>query len=351
MFLSAVSALIVLAGGGDDYQGSRLTPHEQEVWDGMAPAIATLLDGDKPIAAAALIDDSGLFVASKNAIDGNTVRAKLANGEVIRLTMIAKNGATGFALLQASGWKPSPEMHPFKAPIAEEKKGAKLFALLGTGPIRSEFISGGFYGVLPKSRRVVPMCEFRFEAPAELIGTALIVCEDGELIGALNATLRKQDTGTQQNFTQGGGQGGGQSGLKNLLQGSQFSQQQNHIGPSEMTVAYTVGADVVRQVLEGFRSTNHTVEFPSLGVLCTDTIGGGATIQRVIPGSAAAKADLRVGDVIHDIAGAQVENQIRFAREMLKHSIGAKITIRVSRGNLMIVRDVVVGRAEDDSGT
>jgi len=309
----------------------------------MSPAIATLVDGDKAYAAAALIDNSGLFVASKNAIEGNTVQARLSNGDLIPLSVIARNGATGFALLKAQGWKPAADIHPFRAPASEERKGARLFAVLGAGPIRAEFVSDGFYGVLPKSRRLVPMCEFRFEAPAEAIGSAIIVCEDGELIGALNATLRKQDSGTQQ--------GNIQSAVIPQIQ--QFSAQsqrlQNNIGPGEMTVAYMVASDVVRQVLDGFKTSSHSVEFPSLGVLCTDTPGGGATIQKVLPGSAAEKADLRVGDVIHDIAGAQIENQIRFAKEMLKHNVGTKITIRVSRGALMIVRDVVVGKASDDT--
>jgi len=311
----------------------------------MSQAIAILMDGDKPYAAAALIDDSGLFVASKNAIEGNTVQAKLANGESLQMTLVAKNGATGFALLQARGWKPSPDIHPFRAPASEERKGAKLFAVLGGGPIRAEFVSDGFYGVLPKSRRLVPMCEFRFEAPVESIGSAIIVCEDGELIGALNATLRKQDSGLQQGLNQ----------ASPLNQIQRLNQQQgtrlqfNNIGPGEMTVAYMVASDVVRQVLDGFKTASHTVEFPSLGVLCTDTPGGGATIQKVLPGSAAEKVDLRVGDVIHDISGALIENQIRFAKEMLKHNVGSKITVRVSRGPMVIVREVIVGKASDDS--
>ncbi len=311
----------------------------------MSPAIATLVDGDKAYAAAALIDDSGLFVASKNAIEGGTVQAKLSNGDLIQMTVIARNGATGFALLQAHGWKQTSEMHPFRAPASEERKGARLFAVLGAGPIRAEFVSDGFYGVLPKSRRLVPMCEFRFEAPAEAIGSAIIVCEDGELIGALNATLRKQDSGTQQNVLNA-------DNVLNQVQriGQQSLRlQNNNIGPGEMTVAYMVASDVVRQVLEGFKTSSHSVEFPSLGVLCTDTPGGGATIQKVLTGSAAEKADLRIGDVIHDIAGATIENQIRFAKEMLKHNVGSKITIRVSRGSMMIIRDVIVGKASDDT--
>jgi len=311
----------------------------------MSQAIATLVEGDKPYAAAALIDDSGLFVASKNAIEGTTVQARLANGELLQMNVIARNGATGFALLQAQGWKPSADIHPFRAPASEERKGAKLFAVLGAGPIRAEFVSDGFYGVLPKSRRLVPMCEFRFEAPAEAIGSAIIVCEDGELIGALNATLRKADTGNQQNlqFTSPLNQ------VQKLNTQQGLRAQLNNIGPGEMTVAYMVASDVVRQVLEGFKTSTHTVEFPSLGVLCTDTPGGGATIQKVLPRSAAEKADLRIGDVIHDIAGAPIENQIRFAKEMLRHNVGTKIVIRITRGSMIIVRDVVVGKASDDS--
>lgn len=328
---------------GLSFQTGRLAPKEQDVWESMSPAIATLIDGGRPVAAAALIDDSGLFVASKNAVLGDTIQAKLSNGELVKMTQVARNGATGLVLLKAEDWKAIPDAKPFKAPLTNERPGARLFAVLGTGPIRASFVSSKLYGVLPKSRRVVPMCEFRFEAPAELIGSAIIICEDGEILGALNATLRRQDSGLQQpqNAVQGfTGQG---NALNGLTRQTQNLAQQNSIGPSEMTVAYTVGPDLVRQVIEGFRSPDHKVELPSLGVLCTDAPDRGATIQKVIPGSAAAKADLRVGDVIREIAGEAIVNQIQFSKEMLKHRVGSRIAIKISRGSLMIVREIQVG--------
>jgi hypothetical protein len=343
MSLSAVSIALVLVANGS--QVGRLTEREQAVWRRMEPGIATLLVGDRPVGAAALIDDSGLFVASKAAIQGETMSARLKSGLTVRMKVLARSGATGMVLLQADRWTPG-QVRPFEAPQGTEKPNGTLLAVLGTGPIRAQFVSEKTFGVLGNSRRLVPLAELRFEAPAEAVGAALIVCEDGEIVGTLNATLRRPDSNSQGGLAQGITGGGLAPQLSRQLPGFN-QQQQNAFGPGEMTVAYTVGRDVVRQVIEGFRSPSHQVAFPSLGVLCRDNIGGGALVEVVQPDSAAQRAGIRVGDIILDIAGIQIRNQVDFAKAMNSQRAGAKITIRTSRGNAVQVRDVLIGRVED----
>lgn len=347
MSLSAVSLGFALLLGGNAQTG-RLTGREQELWQSMAPAIVTVLDGDKPVAAAALIDDEGLFVAAKNAIPATgDVRARLSNGQVIHLNVVARNAVTGLALLEAEGWS-NPEIHAFKPPVEKEQKGARLFAILATGPIRAEFVSDQLTGVRTKSRILVPLSEIRFEAPAELIGSALIVCENGEFLGALNATLQnRQDVNTYQGMQQALGNNG--SGLGGVLGSGGFQHlQPNNIGPSPMTIAYTVGQDMVRQVLDGFRSPNHQVAFPSIGVFCQDAGGAGAIIQKITPDSPAEQVGLRVGDIIQEVGETQIHDQISFGKVMLKQRIGARVPIKVLRqGNLIIPKEVTVGKALD----
>lgn len=341
MYLSAVSLGLAISVNGA--QVGRLKESEQRIWQRMEPSIAFLVSGDRPSGAAALIDDSGLFVAAKSAVSGDTVQARLKSGTRIQLHVIARSASTGLVLLQADDWK-SGEARPFSPPHGTGSPNGVVLAVLGTGPIRAQFVEERAFGVLSDSRRLVPLAELRFEAPAETIGTALIVCEDGEIVGALNATLRRPDTGTP-SLAQGLTSQGLPPALARQLPGFNAK---NQFGPGEMTVAYTVGREVVRQVIEGFRSPDHAVAFPSLGVQCKDNVGGGAVVEVVTAGSAAQKAGIRVGDVIQDINGVNIRNNVSFAREMLRQQIGAKVTIRLSRGGLVQVRDVIVGKSEDN---
>jgi S1-C subfamily serine protease len=110
-------------------------------------------------------------------------------------------------------------------------------------------------------------------------------------------------------------------------------------------VAYAVGPQFVRRVLEGFLAEGHEVVFPSLGVMCVDAVGGGALIQVVRPNSPAAVAGVAVGDVLLDVGGTRIQDQLDFARAMLRQEVGKKVPLRLRRGSLIQIRDVVIGRA------
>jgi S1-C subfamily serine protease len=186
------------------------------------------------------------------------------------------------------------------------------------------------------SRRLVPLNEFRFEAPAEEVGTALVFGENGTLVGALNATL--------------GNQANSQSSLigNHLTNtGPKVLGTQQIYGPSQLTVAYTAGSQVIKRVLDGFLSPSHTVDYPTLGVMCVDTPGGGATIQQIVKSSPAAKTGFRVGDIIVDIGGKLIRNQVDFARVMLEQPIDQKVTIRIKRGQAVILLDPVIVKSDD----
>lgn len=334
MSLSAVSVVILV---GASVQGN-LRDREKAVWRQMSPSVATLVQGGKAVGAAALVDASGLFVAHRASVNGNTVQARLANGSEIAMRVVARDLSTQLVLLEAPS--ASNLGKPFRAPNAGNP-GGTLLAILGTGPIRAEFVQSGLPGVLEQNRRFVPLTEFRFEAPEEAVGTAIVVSESGEFLGALNATLRSKDSATQ-SLARGlaGGPGNPLTGLPKVAG-------VNRVGPMPMTVAYTVGSEVVRRVLDGFLSPSREVVYPTLGVMCTDSIGGGALIQVVQPNTAASRADLRAGDVLQDIGGNLIQNQLDFARVMLSREVGKKVTIRLRRGDMILIKDVIVGGVVD----
>ncbi len=332
MFLSAVSTGLVLASISGSQVG-RLNAQEQLVWKRMEPSIVTVLQNGRPTGAAALIDTSGLFVAHRNAVLADAVQGRMSDGRTVQLSVKGQDSLTQMVLLQAANWEPS-HARAFSAPMENERPGGALLAVLPNGPIRAEYVSSHRFGVVKPSNRMVPLSEFRFEAPATEVGTALVFAENGDFLGALSATLGKpQDVGTT-------GLGNGISDNRNIFR------TKPPIGPSELTVAYTTGAQLIRRVLKGFRSESHEVEYPSLGVMCNDAIGGGAQVQRVLPDSPASQAGVRFGDVILDIAGHVIRNQVDFAKVMLDQEVGKKIVVRIRRGSQMLLMTAVVAKAE-----
>jgi len=331
-------------------QSGVLPSRERSVWNQIRPAIVTLTGRSGPTGVAALIDDSGYFVAHQSSVSGTQVNGISNSGKHISFTTVSQDKATMLVLLKTNDWEPN-SAQPFHVPTGDESDGGDLIAVLPTGPLRMAYGTRHKLGVLNPSRRLVPLAEMRFEATPQSVGGALIFSSTGDLIGSLNATL----TGAESVVTQNqGGYGGGGFGPRGQTQsnsnqsfGGQRPGQYSNSGPNPMMVAYTVGPEFVRHVLEGFLSPSHTVEFAVLGVMCTDNPGGGAIIQSVSSGSPAEKSGLHPGDVLLNIAANAIQDQIAFARVMLQQKAGKKISMVVQRGPSKLLVDIVPAKAAD----
>lgn len=329
MFWSAASLALTLAAPLQE----RLSERDRAVWRRLDPAVATLLDGNRPLGPAALVDSSGLFVANGSAVTGNTVDAKLGERD-LKMTVISRERNTELVLLKAEGYQGNAR--PFRAPTGEAPTGA-LFAVLSTGPIRAEHVPSQRYGVLGSTRRGVPIMELRFEAPEVQFGTGLLLTESGEMFGTVNAALTSPQAANQAKTFDGN--------MKNLGGGQARPFTTGTIGPSSLTVAYAVGPQFIKRVLDGFLSPSHEVAFPTMGVMCMDNIGGGALVHIVRPGTPAEAAGIRVGDVLLDINGNTINDQLDFSRAMLRQEVGKKVVVRLRRGNSQMLAEVVIGRA------
>ena len=347
MFLLAAKLAFAMMGG--EAQADRLTDHEKTVWNQYRSAIVTLYEQGHPSGVAALIDDSGYFVTHNSSVSSASITGKSSNGKELTFSVIDRDRATQLVLLKTTGWV-AGTARPFRIPTDNEADGGGLLAVLPTGPIRASYMSRHRFGLLKTSRRLVTLTEIRFEASPQLVGGALILCENGEFIGALNATLDRPETLDNQGQNSQGGQTlnnttpiisgpGVQVGPQNQMR--QFSNQ----GPAEMTVAYTVGPEVVQHSLQGFLSPSHEAEYASLGIFCTDAIGGGAQIQKVTPGSPAAKSKLQPGDILMNINYHEIPDQVAFATVMLQQAVGKKITLVIKRGRSTVWVDIVPAKA------
>lgn len=338
MLLSAVSFGLLFMSGP---QVGGVAARDLRIADGIGASIVTLIEDGVPTGSAVLIDRSGLFVAHTNTVTTELVDGRLPSGSLFRLKLLARDGATQLALLKAATWEPE-SMRPLAPPNGDIPYGSSLILMFPSGAVSAQAYHEGV-GVLSASRRLIPIREIRFEAPIQSVASALIFTRSGAFLGAVNATLSNPTQQNVQAYTSNSIQ------LKTLNQGPTpmaFGAGRGllrNYGPATQTVAYVPGSDLVKKVVEGFRSPNHQVEHPWLGVMCVNAPDGGALVTRVVANSPAATGHVQPNDVIFQIGLVAVRNQVDFFKAMLRQRPGAKITLRLKREGKTVLSDVVIG--------
>lgn len=357
MWLSAakLGILMTLSGGSSQ----QLSLGENSTWKRIENSIVVVLQAGIPKGSAALIDDNGLFLVHKSAITVSTMMGRFANGETIQLTLVSSDDPTQLALLQADTWirgrrqvlavgnlSPVAEVNravPSKGSLVLPE--SNILAVLPTGlPMKAELSARDRIGIVNPARRVMTLCEYKFEAPANTVGGSLLFSLDGKLLGVLGATLGNQEASNYDlsarlgNTARGGGGigGGGAAGITNF--------NAKAVGPAALTVGYSIGPDILQRVVDGFRSPTHAVEHPALGILCKDSSSGGALVETVLKDSPAEIGGLKAGDVITELDGQLVSSQIDYARIMLKQKVGATVKVKATRGTAEVLLTLKIGK-------
>lgn len=324
---------------------SELNAAEKAAWKRIQPSVVTLTVSPGHEGVAALIDQSGLFIGHKTVFEGKDFNGDY-QGRRYHFQLVATDETTQLVLLKADDW-PESQGQALSLPKRTSGPGQRLLAVLPNGPTRAELAQTKIEGILKPSRRLFSLNEIQFEAMPQEVGGALLFTLDGDLLGALGATLESSQAPSQ-------------GALANTTAAQQLSQQQqigsgnggarfvSKYGPSDQTTAYTISPDVLQRVIDGFKSPSHEVLFPSIGIFCQDYLAGGAIIQKMKPESPARKAGLQVGDVIVRIDDSTIKNQMGFARVMNRKDIGQKVHITVLRGQMQQFFDVVVEKSSHD---
>lgn len=326
--------------------GQQLDSSEAAVLRRLESALIRLLQNNQVVGTGVLIDTAGHFMAHRSAAGGAMMFGRLANGEIIQLSLVSVDEVTQMALLRANGWVPvgrSPVA--VAAHVSVPAAGisnsvptgmkrthpteGRLIIVLPDRAVPGELARTDLVGVLSPSRRGTTLSEIRFEASSTNLGGALAFTLDGKLVGVLGAALEAPPSASQQ------------QDVRNKL--AEFGAART-FGPNSLTIGYSVSPIVINRVVDGFLSPSRQVEHPALGVMCRDATGGGAYVDTVVPNSVAAQAGIRPGDVIIEFDGEAIADQLAYTRTLLRHNVGEAITLKIRRGAEVLTLSLKVGR-------
>jgi putative serine protease PepD len=97
-------------------------------------------------------------------------------------------------------------------------------------------------------------------------------------------------------------------------------------------IAFAVPIDASKAVAQTLVA-GHKVQHPFIGILIKPVPGGGARITQVIHGTPAAKAGLKVGDVVTALNGRSIENADALTTAVLDERPGQTVTLTIRRGS------------------
>jgi S1-C subfamily serine protease len=307
------------------------------VFKDLQPSIVTLLDAGKPCGYAAMIDESGLYVANRSTVAAGEVEGRFWNGTLAHLHVIGQDSSTQLVLLR-SDYVPV-NAKPVSAPVKETEPGTPLLLVMEGGSVQGRIVSNDMIGIVRPSDRPIPLSEIRFETPIGSLAGALVFTETGDFVGVLSATLtrRVQPVSVFSNFA---------APIDQTAQAAGGQLLSRHIGPADLTVAYMPGVDAVRRVVDGFLSPSHQIAHPSMGVFCINAARG-ALITLVQPGSPADKAGIHAADMIIGIGNYLIRNQVDFAKVLLRQKPGDHVIVRLDRGGRLLMRTVIIGQTSE----
>jgi len=342
MSLWVVSTALSLGIG---WSGQQLASSEALALRKIEPSIVRVMSGTQVSGVGVLVDQAGYFLAHRSAVNGPVLFGKFSTGEIVQLSVASVDDVTQLALLRAEGWRAvNRDVASVQAPQsdyvqkASVRNATRVLIVLADRTTRGDLTASNLVGVMAPSRRGLTLSEIRFEDPQTTVGGGLAFTLDGRLVGVLGATLDSPTTQTPGADLRGLGEvlGGGGGGLGANRTKAAF-------GPSTMTVAYSISPDILERVVAGFRSPGRVPQHPALGLMCRDAAGQGALIDSVRDGSTAAQAGIKAGDVVVELAGNPIRNQVDYTRVLIKLKVGDTVRVLLRRGQEQVTLDVKVG--------
>ena len=307
--------------------------------DRLRPSLAYLGDVRRPTGAAALVDaEQGLFLAHVDAVQGDTVQARVGEWRV-SLRVLGEDARTGLVILRLRSDAPASMGEAI--PVADEAPtpGSKICVLLANGGVVGTFV-GNPQIVIEGRKPAIPASELRFENPPQFVGGALVMTFEGKLLGTMGATVARNSSAITLRALKEVKKGLSQQG---------FNPPQAFL-PAPLTVAYTPNLTLIRRSVAGLISpqNNHRPVYAVLGVLVDgDAPGGGAIIRQIVPDGPVGRAGIKTNDVLLAVGDRPIRTRYDFLQATLALDPGERTTLRIRHDGVERLVEVVLARARN----
>jgi|GEM_PF-2926484 len=327
-------------------EGVGLSDNDKLIWQKVQKSVVVLEENGQASGLAACIDTDGFFIADRSAVKEHFMSAKLPNGQVVSVKWVGIDALSGLVLLQADQLAPNT-IPALPVMQNEPTQTTSVLAALISGPTRAELVHGDLVAQVAGMTAAVSMDEVHLIGSTKSLAGTLYFDSSGELAGILGAWLQADSVPSSFQVHPGFGFGGitinRQKAFANpIALGSET------YGPQGLVIAYSPSAFLLREVINGFLSPDHTPRHPYFGATCvnasTQNLGVfGALIVKVNANSPAATSGLKKGDVILGLDGSTVDTQVDFVRHILHEEVGQKMEIQ-------FMRDGKLGQIESTIG-
>ncbi len=330
MLFSAVSAI------GLSLVTQAQAPAQDPLWGRLQRSVVEIQFAAEVSGVGVLIDNRGYFLAHSNSVSPIGLSLGMIGGRLVSMSVLKTDAETQMSLLRADAWKKE-----FGTPIRVAPQGSavgeRLLAVTVKGPVRAELTSKSKVGQMRPSLRYAPLSEITLEGLGSETQGALAFNSRGELVGVLGAALAQPSRKAASGFG-GGGFGNPDVEIRSLAP---------TYGPGAVTIGYAIGPDLLDRVVDGFRTPNHEVRHPTIGVFFKTGPKGGAIIEAVMPGSTAFTAGIALGDVIREAGGTPIKTPVDLAVVLFDQRVGGSLELKVERNGEIYDVTVEVGSTSE----
>jgi putative serine protease PepD len=245
-----------------------------------------------------IYDTKGDIVTNQHVVDGaSSVRVKFSDGSTYKGTIVGTDASTDLAVVHVDA--PASKLVPLSLGDSDSVQ-------LGDGVIA---IGNPFGLDGTVTAGIVSGLDRQIQAP------------DGMPIdGAIQTDAAINH----------GNSGGALLNMQGKLIGV-TSQIQSESGGNE-GVGFAIPSSTVRTIVDQLIA-NGKAQHALLGIRPADATGGGARVQSVESGTAAARAGLKAGDVVTAVDGTSVASAEKLREIINAHKPGDKVTLTIRRGS------------------
>lgn len=297
-------------------------------WGQIKNSVGVLVRGAETRCAAVFISRDGYLVANTQSVKKGVTDVITSAGQRVPVRIESSDNISQLTLLKTS--LPPANVVPVQVAEKFDGQAGSIVAIVPNGALKAEITGGEKVGVEQTSKRAYPLQELRVEQPAITVGGALLFSNRGRLIGTIYASLESSSA----------------YDLKTRSAQSQqlLNQGQNrNLGPQGLVIAYTPSWEITSKAISGFLSPMKQPQFGYLGVMVGSAVPSGVEVKSLAKGSGAELGGLKVGDIITNIDGEEIKNQIDFSKALYRLNPGVPAVINLTRNGIAMKLSVPVG--------